>query len=312
MKTKILITVLSVLLVSGCVDVDLGGLTDNQGGGVAGNGLEITSFTVEPSTVFEDASIRLNMEIENRGGTTVDANEAMIYLTGSSFIDWSGELYSMSKFIDRTMNAEDVVRGVPASTYTYRPSGLKAPDLEAGQTNNYIFIGRVYSDYQTSANGNIWVYSETEAEAARAAGRQMYTPSFTYSKGPVGLSVSVTPSPVVLYEGGDNRITVYIKVSNLASGTIYDPDATIGLNDVGLTMDQINRVYVDVIPGTGLSLVESEGCEGKQELVAGKDLTLICDLDVSDVDTFRSFPFQVDATYGYYTERTASVTVQGR
>lgn len=186
--------------------------------------------------------------------------------------------------------------------------------LDAGQTNNYILIGRLYSDYQTNANGNIWVYSETESEAARAAGRSLYTPSFTYTKGPVGLSVTVSPTPIILYTG-ENRFTVYIKISNLASGTIYAPSViNYGGTNVALTMDNINRVNVVVTPGSGLSIVDNNGCQGTdQELVAGKDLTMVCDITVGgSVPTFQSFPFDISVSYGYYTERTSSVTVQGK
>jgi hypothetical protein len=310
MKTKILLSVLSIVLVAGCVGIELpGGVSTAVGGGY---GMEITSFTAEPTSVFSEASVRVMMEIENRGGHTVPANDTLIYLTGASFTEWTDDgANAVYELITKEMRAEDVVRGVAASTDRWSVP-LSAPELDAGQTSDYIFIGRLYSDYQTSASGNIWVYSETESEAARAAGRQIYTPSFTYTKGPVGLSMSVSPTPVVIYDE-DDTITVYIKVSNLASGTIYDPDASIGVGDVGLTMDDIN--IVNVVVDSDLPFAagnDPESCQGEQELVAGRDLTLICELDVGTVETFQSFPISVEVTYGYYTERTASVTVQGR
>ena len=309
MKSKVLITVLSILLVSGCVD--MGDLGIGQVAGIGGSGLEITSFTAEPSSVFSGSSVRLVMEVENLGGTTVPMNDGLVYLTGSSFSDWSGSNAIFESF-SRDMRSEDVVRGVPASTDRISRT-VTAPDLQAGQTRNDIFIGRVYSDYQTSANGNVWAYSETEAEAARAAGRQMYTPSFTYTKGPVGLSISVTPTPLILYENEDT-FTVFIKISNLASGTIYAPGViNYGGSSVALEMDDINRVNVSVTPGSGLSVTNSADCSGQQELVAGRDLTLVCDVTVSNPPaTFQSYTFDVTVSYGYYTERTASVTVQGR
>jgi hypothetical protein len=310
MKAKILLSVLSIVLVAGCVGIELpGGVSTAVG---AGNGMEITSFTAEPTSVFSDASVRVTMEIENRGGHTVPADDALIYLTGASFTEWTDDgANAIYELITKEMRAEDVVRGVAASTDRWTTS-LSAPELDAGQTSSYIFIGRLYSDYQTSSSGNIWVYSETEAEAARAAGRTIYTPSFTYTKGPVGLSISVSPTPVVIYDE-DDTITVYIKVSNLASGTIYDPDVSIGVGDVGLTMDDINIVNVDVQSDLSFAAGnDADSCYGEQELVAGRDLTLICEFDVGAVETFQSFPISVDVTYGYYTERTASVTVQGR
>jgi len=349
MRAKILISVLAIALVSGCVIPGLPEVTPGIG---AGRGLEITSFTVEPSPVFSGASVRVIMETANQGGTTVDIGEALAYLTGSNFDDWSGaavgdcagftyngtsgncadqqagctdpaaeddpcegtypiEGVSSFKDFDKQMKAEDVVRGIPASTDRFTWS-LKAPALAAGQTRSDIFIGRIYHEYETSARGSIWVYPETEAEAARAAGRQMYSSSFTYSKGPVGVQVSVSPDPVVLYEG-DNSFTVYVKISNLASGTIYSPGAVIyAANDISLTVDEINRVDVAVETSTDLSGYAD--CEGiDQELIAGRDLTLVCEVKISSTpDTFKSYTFDVTVSYGYYTERTATVTVQGR
>jgi hypothetical protein len=310
MKGKILISLLTIVLISGCSGISIPGVDLTPGVGVGGNGLEITSFLAEPTSAFSGSTVRVTVEVENKGGTTVPNGGSLIYLTGASFSEWSGGSPAVYKTIDKEMKAEDVVRGVPASTFRWNPT-LTAPSLTAGQTNSYILIGRLYSDYKTSANGNIWVYDDTEAEAARAAGKSLYTPSFTYTKGPVGLSITVSPSPIVLYEG-ESRFTVYIKISNLASGTIYAP-GSVSSSDVGLTMDEINRVDVAVTPGTGLSLVTSDGCQGSdQELVAGRDLTMVCDVTVGSVATFQSFPFEVSVSYGYYTERTTSVTVQGK
>ncbi|MFH1473284.1 MAG: hypothetical protein ABIE55_00140 [Candidatus Aenigmatarchaeota archaeon] len=315
MKAKILMLVLATVLVAGCVGIDIPGA-----GGIgvgAGNGLEIISFTAEPSSVFSGNSVRLIMEIENRGGTTVPSGLSKVYITGSNYDAWNGDVASTDyqESISQEMRAEDVVRGVPASTKRVSLT-LTAPPLSPGQTRNDIFIGRVYHDYNTTANGNIWVYGETEAEAARAAGRQIYTPSFTYTKGPVGLSVSVSPTPVVLY-GTDNRFTLYIKINNLASGTIYHPGSIVySGNSVGLNMAQINNVSVIINEGTGLSRAGTECTAANlldQELVAGRELTLVCDFTVNTIpSTFQSYPFDITVKYGYYTERTTSVTVQGR
>ncbi|MFH0929562.1 MAG: hypothetical protein V1818_04410 [Candidatus Aenigmatarchaeota archaeon] len=311
MKSKILLSVLSVLLVAGCVDIDMGNLGGSSLTG--GSGLEIISFTAEPTSIFSGSSVRLVMEIENRGGTTVADGGSKIYVTGSNFVDWFGSVADFET-LDKEMRAEDVVRGVPPSTYRYSET-LTAPDLDPGQTRNDIFIARVYHDYSTSANGNVWVYSESEADAARAAGRQLYTPSFTYTKGPVGLSISVSPTPLIVYEGS-NTFTVFIKINNLASGTIYSPGAIpygSDSSDVTLTMEEINRVDVSIDVGSGLTLDSECQSLDDQELVAGRDMTIVCDIDVTtDVSTFQSFQFDVTVDYGYYTERTASVTVQGR
>lgn len=314
MKTKLLFSVLSIVLVAGCVGLDVGSVTGGTSTGMSGRGLEMVSFSAEPSSVFSGSSVRLIMEVENLGGSDVDSGDSLVYITGSNFDDWNDGASAVYEGL-KDMRAEDVVRGVPASTDRVTET-VTAPSLDAGQTRNDVFIGRVYHDYKTSANGNIWVYSETESEAAREAGRSLYSPSFTYTKGPVGVAVSVTPTPIIMYDEGENSFTAFITISNLASGTIYAPNTLdYNSNNVQLTMDEINRVDVDVIPDSGLSIVgDLEDCEGENlELVAGRDLTLVCDLEVDGtVTTFESFSFNVDVTYGYYTEKTASVTVQGR
>lgn len=316
MKTKLLLSVLSIVLVAGCVGIDLGdlgGVTSAVGGG---NGLEMTSFTAEPSPLFSGSSLRLIMEVENRGGTTVNNSEAMIYLTGSNFANWNcDQSTSTASYLfdslGRDMKAEDIVRGIPADivrkTWT-----CNAPTVAAGQTRQDTFIGRVYHEYSTSANGNVWVYTENEADAARTAGRQLYTPSFTYTKGPVGLQVSVTPNPIIVY-GSDKTFTLYVKISNLASGTIYYPKSVTytGTRDVNLTREEINNVSVTIGNVSGLNV--GSGCTGPQELVAGRETTLVCTVNVTgNVDTFVSYNLPVTVEYGYYTERTATVTVQGK
>lgn len=310
MNFKILIPILAIVLVSGCTIPGLENLSVGQTAGTAGNGLEITSFTADPSTVFSGSSVRLIMEVENQGGTTVENDKDMVYLTGSNFDSWGGTTYT---HFDKTMKSSDVVRDIPADTKRFSWS-VRAPTLTAGQTRTDTFIGRVYHDYQTSANGNVWVYSESEAEAARTSGRPLYTPSFTYTKGPVGLSVSVSPTPVILYSG-EATFTLYIKLSNLATGTIYHTGSVTyatGSESVKIdpSQDQLNWVNVAV---TGSDLTLGDGCTGDQELVAGKEATLVCEVTVNSApDTFKSYALDVTVSYGYFTERTVSVTVQGK
>jgi hypothetical protein len=199
---------------------------------------------------------------------------------------------------------------VPANTKKFTWSA-KAPTLPAGQTETDTFIGRVYSEYETSANGNIWVYSEDEANAARTSGTSLYTPSFTYTRGPVGLSVSINPTPVILYSN-DYSFTMNIRVSNQeVQGTIYSP-ASISYTGTSVKIDSTKMNHVTITATSDAGVKIGTECTGDQELVGGRDTTLTCTVTVPAVDTFQSFSMKIKASYGYYTERKTTVTVQGK
>lgn len=306
---KIILTILSlasVLLVAGCSapGFDMGG-----GSAIVGRGLEILSFSAEPSTAYSGAGVRLTMELENKGGHTVPSAQSMIFLTGTNFNKWGGTSGKTYNSLGVDMKTDDIVRNVPANTKKITWS-LTAPQLTAGQTETDTFIARVYSEYQTSINGNIWAYSEAEADAARTSGRSLYAPSFTQTAGPIGLSISMNPNPLVLYSG-ERTFSLSIRISNSGSGTIYYPGSVsyTGSQSVKIPSENMNRVKLAVIVD-GASVAD---CESNQELIDGKDTTAVCTVTLSKaVDTFESHAVNIVASYGYFTERMATVTVQGK
>jgi len=322
---KILISLLAIVLVAGCTipGFDLGGTTTI---GTSGKGLEITTFTAEPTPVYSGSNIRVTMQIENDGGSTVSQNHGLVYLTGSnmksplttadSLYWYSTDSKNETQRLTRDMRPVDVVKGTSPDTATFTWS-LKAPTVPAGQTRTDTFYGRTYCDYSTGVNGNVWVYAEGESDAAKASGRSLNKASFTSTSGPVALDVSVSPDPVILYSGGDKTFSLYIKIKNLASGTIYRKNIlrayTSGNNNVTIGADDYNQVYVNVTYDTNV-LTNTTECSSYQELPSNKETTLVCDFNITDASsiTFKSYPISVKADYGYYTEKIASVTVQGR
>jgi len=324
MKAKILISILAIALVAGCVVPGL----EIPGGPIigVGNGLEITSFTAQPDTLFSGSTVKIIMEVENKGGTTVTSSprKAIAYLTGSniqfntSTPPSSGMLWYTSSGAYqelKEMKSEDVVRGIEGGTDRITWT-LNSPSIPRGQVRTDSFMGRVYCDYKTTAHGSVWIYTETEYEASRTAGRSVEKSSFTYTKAPVGLDVSVQPDPVVLY-GGDTTFSLNIKITNLATGTIYKPgNITYSTSTSGKTLvsEALNKVNLSINKTSGLTITNTD-CEGEQELVAGRPTTVICDFNItesiSDL-TFKSYPLAINIDYGYFTQREATVTVQGK
>jgi len=316
MKTKILISVLAIVAIAGCTVPGVPGLTTGPTVG-APKGLEITSFIAEPTPVYSRSTVRVVMETENQGGATSYNGTSFAYLTGSNINlttkngnYWYGrdpEDEVQCKYFNTTMKPADEVRGTPGDIKTFKWD-LIAPNVTEGQTRSDSFIGRIYTDYETSVNGNIWVYSETEADASKANNKPLNKATFTSTSGPVAVEVSANPDPVIVY-GSDKAFSLIIKISNNAQGTIYQPNVLSDC-DISLTSEQLNQVNVTIdapdFSGQG-------SCEGAQELISGRPTSLFCELTVNgNVATFQSYPISVRVKYGYYTQQTASVLVQGR
>jgi hypothetical protein len=321
MNKAILLATLATVFVAGCIQggVQIPFLTTVTTT-LGGTGLVITDFSADPTEAYSNGTGRVMMTVSDLGGAVVPMANSMVMLTGSAItpsltdtLYWSGSGTTTSVFqhFTKDMNPADNVRGTPADEKTFTWN-LKAPSgISKGSTRTDVFIGRVYYDYSTIVTGNVWVYSQSESDAARASSRTLNTATFSATSGPVALTLKSSPDPVVL-ASGESTFTIVMKISNVGGGTLYQaglPLYTVGSESTAITQDQLNKVVV-AIDSPGLTIT---GCSGAQELVAGKPLTLSCDVSVTSVPTtFASYQIKFTATYGYFSERTASVVVSGR
>jgi hypothetical protein len=316
MKYALVLATMAVLLVAGCTQsVDNIFQTNTQ---LAGTGLVITDFSADQAEVYGGQTDRIMMTVSNNGGHSVPQGEALVFLTGSavslagdSKMYWTGSSEALVKNLGKEMKPADTVRDTPADEKTVTWS-LVAPNVSRGEQSSYLFIGRVYADYETKVAGNIWVYSETESDTAKSSGKSLNKATWSATSGPVVVNARLSQDPVVLYSG-ENKVTLIIKLSNAGSGVIYEKGAidyaTTDPADLKLTSGQINRVTISGnVAGTALPAE----CADTFEMVGGKDLTIDCDVTVTPPATFQGYPVSITADYGYYSERTASVTVSGR
>jgi len=329
MKTKILITLLAVAAIAGCTIPGIPGITPGPTVLGGGKGLEMTSFTAEPATLYNGSTAKVVMEVENQGGSTAPATSSFAYLTGTNMKItgsspgddqyWhrlSGDTTSDEcGDITTPMKPADIVKGTSGDKKVLKWN-LRAPNVDKGQTSPNTFIGRVYTNYMTGVNGNIWVYTEAESDAAKASGRALNKATFASTSGPVAVQVSATPDPVIISDT-DRSFTLSIRISNLQSGTIYKSGKITSCPPTSLSTDDLNKVDM-TITAPDFNMVDTT-CQGTQEeeLVSGNPTDVLCELNVKDTSasstfTFGSFPITVKVEYGYYTERTASVTVQGK
>jgi len=320
MKFKILISLLAVIAVAGCTIPGIPGITPGTliGGG---QGLEIISFTVEPDTVYNGSTVKVSMDVQNLGGTTAFNDTSFAYLAN---IDVTSSDNNVWHRIDsdttttecirfgRDMKPADAVKGTSGDEKTIKWA-LRAPDVTSGQSVSSSFMGRVYTDYETAVNGNIWIYSETEYDAAKSSNRALNKATFTPTSGPVAVVVSVSPDPFIVY-GSDNQLTLNIKISNNGAGSIYKPGKS-SVCPPTVSSDDLNEVSVTIrAPNFGISsdCQTGETNTTTQSLMSGKPTTVTCTLSAPTVTTLQSYPINVKVDYGYYTEKTATVTVQGK
>jgi hypothetical protein len=322
MNKTILIATLAIVFVAGCTQANLTTIFQQTTNTViAGAGMVMTDFSADQTDVFGGQTDRIMMTVSNMGGHSVPDSDSLVYLTGSAVslsgdntIYWTGPTETLIKKFVKEMKPADPIRDTPADEKTISWS-LKAPNVSRGQKTTYLFIGRVYYDYQTKVNGNIWVYSETEADTSKTAGKTLNKATWSATSGPVAINAKVSQDPVILYSG-ENTITLVIKVSSVGGGVLYKQgsiDYSItDPNSLALTSDEINRVLISGnVAGTPLP---SDCTNSGQpvELIGGKDATLTCDVTITPPATFQGYPITITADYGYFNERTASVTVSGR
>ena len=248
MNKAILLATLAIVAVAGCTDVQIPQIFQPTTTLLAGTGMVMTDFSADQTEVFGGQSDRVMMTVSNKGGHSVPDSESLVYLTGSALIEsgtaspmyWTTSANLIQKF-GKEMKPADSIRDTPADEKIISWS-LVAPNISRGEQTQYLFIGRIYYDYQTKVTGNIWVYSESEADAARASERTLNTATWSATSGPVAVVGRVTQNPVILY-GSDNKFTLVIKISNAGGGVLYQKGAitysSTNPDDLKLTTDQI-------------------------------------------------------------------------
>jgi hypothetical protein len=324
MNKSILLATIAVLMVAGCTgggQLPIPWITTTTTV-VGGNGLVITEFSLDNTEIYNNRSAKATMIVSNKGGSAVPNGKALAVLQGSAIKDtltdglyWTGRGTTTSIYLgmDKDMNPYDPVRDVPADEKTLNWYLTSPSSISVGTTRKDVFIGRLYYDYTTTVTGNVWVYSEAESEAAKASGRSLNQNSFTSTTGPVSVYVSIKPTNVVV-SSTDNSFTMQVKVVNTGGGTVYKQGAvTYTTSSPDLTIDtetELNRVGVDLtVPSGWTGYTECESTD--LELINGEG-KLTCDITVPVPTTFESSQIQAITSYGYWTERTASVTVSGK
>ncbi|MEM5804622.1 MAG: hypothetical protein QXU82_02120 [Candidatus Aenigmatarchaeota archaeon] len=287
--------VVMAVLVAGCVGQEP---TTPAGGCVTNtvDGLSITCFSTAASELRSQQASTLMLDVENKGESTVGASYGAALLIIPT--DWTLDKPAAQAYPKDLKNA-DPATGRPADIYQFRWRAT-APVLPRGIPRTDTIIGRVYYDYTTKSNGVIPVYPYGEEVTDTA--------SFTSSRGPVEISVSVSPNPPQI-ELAKEEFSLYIVLTNADTGQVYK-NSTVTASNLNLADTQRNVVDLDITLPPGLE-IKDKSCYRNIELIGGK-ATAICDVTVNKPAAKQLYPVSITAYYGYMIEAQTTITVTGR
>jgi hypothetical protein len=221
---SLFLVIFFIVVISGCA---------GQETVYSNDGLLINDFSAERSRVIEGTVFRLNLDIENVGGTTADNVVVDIY--GAS---WVPELYK--GYLTKWYDYGDIpwpgisLKPVDLKTMPPSPGGsitaeweLPAPDLPEGVVHPYELTARVTYDYSTSAVVSIPVISRSEYEKKLQRGEAIdSTIKITNSDGPIQIAVEGVAPVIIdeydpLYPETIDTQSFRLIFQNLGSGVPY-------------------------------------------------------------------------------------------
>lgn len=282
-----------VVIASGCSHTG-----ENTGPSSSITAVQVQNFSAIPSTVYESQSPTLRLSLKNTG--TVEAEEVEAELFNVPFGDsenreWEAEDLT---FNFQTLRSAEPDAGLPA-TPKEKTMTLTPPNLSEGETISYDFMARISFKYETRADTEIQLMSQSQFQDSGASKSR---PVVENTDGPIQMEVK-TRTPIVLY-GGDRTSNLCLIVKNEGEGTPYEPD----------NPGNENTMNVDIRKSGDLSFEAVDGESGKVELVNGRGIKCY-QMDISfdaESDIQRTIPVTFVATYGYRKDTQTTVTVKGR
>lgn len=292
--------VIATILISGCISQTSASVSGE------GYGLEITEFSADRSELYSGQTLHLSLKMENQGESKVYKSSSLALLIVPE--DWevvsssgtSGNLHKKVK-LAKDLDPPDETRGIPGDSGSIRWT-LKAPSITNERTDT--MYARVYYDYNTRAMGKIWIYPESERFEEN---KKLSTDTFTSTRGPIDIDISVIPDPVVAEFEGE-IITLQILLTNVGNGVPYTPGKVNYDLGYSITEDDRNNITLYYITHESIDTLENT-CPSNVQLIDGSAVVM-CDLNITGkISAKQSYPIEIRAEYGYIVEKEIEVKV---
>lgn len=291
-KNIAVLLVFATVIVAGCTDSESGVDFEQT------SGVEISTFSIQPSTVFEDQNAQVILELVNRGAAEAESVSYEFFNVpfGEGGNSWTG---TQSREVGRLQPADPStgLQAIPRET----TESLTPPDIQRTVTSDLMVA--VNYEYETTASTEL---SLIEDERFRESQPEQAPPTMNNSAGPVQMEVR-TVSPVIFYKNENGQVQdtasdFCVVVNNVGGG------------DVGYSgEDDTVRLEWDSTGVASLSPRDGKGEQVKVELVNGRG-TECFDIDFGGQRPARETQIDVffTADYSYEIEDSTTVTVQTR
>ncbi len=312
MKAKTSDLGLIILLVPLAVVVMVSGCTGGDTGVSFGNGIVITGWEPDFSSVDSEEPVGLQLKIQNTG--RADAENVVAQIININMDEWGTGFGWFGDEKDfGTLVAPDEQSGTPGQTET-TIWNLEAPELPEGMKFTYEPMIRVTYDYKTKAVKPITLVTTEELRRLVQSGMTLSGETTTYTEGP--LSVEIRTGNFVKTGEIDQEFPIYILITDIGGGYVVPSSGFWGTGWWG-SDDEWAPVEMTITLPDSISL-ESEGSEycstsGETiELWKGKTAEITCMVSVDDPPDVREEGLiQVELEYTYYIDESTFVEVTG-
>lgn len=298
------LTILSILILSGCTNTDTNTKTTPYVGGTTG--LVMSFITgAPPDDLFDKSqmSFGISVKLENKGESDVKSNEAYVEIIGMNPSDYGKTNGFFKKSLSQDLTG--VKKNFEGETLNGGITSVEFSDLKytqdlAGNMETKMRAEVCYN-YKTKTTTEVCIkknllQSLNDERICDLEGEK----SPQNSGGPVHIT-SLKETPM-----GENKIQFLLVISHVGdpNGRIYKQSTDC---DSSVTNTNKNKVYVKVnseINGkkptcTGFQDANSDASEGYVTLYDMAPTTLSCTVDVSGVSSIYESPLNIELSYRY-------------
>ncbi len=303
----LLILPVAVLLISGCTDFGLGGDS-----GVGGQGIVITSFGADLTSLESNQDVGLHLEVQNRGDVIGEAAAQLINIDpivwGLPFTEFDiGELIPAD-------SERGTVGAIGRADWL-----LLSPDLQRGERRTYKPMVRVFYTYDTRIIKPIEFLTSEETRRAVQNGDPVLSDPAMVSSGPLSVSVRTGDFVRTREDFAQSYFPVEIAITNTGGGLLAGRNYPIGINVEAPTgtvfrggecprSSQTELPAFDDLPG-GITFPPAIDTINMWN---GRDTTVTCELQVVNPPAIRDTrDLKITLSYVYYQDAELQLNVIG-